>query len=82
MMFGPEMIRTEFHSNDESFIAEFPLPYPLRVGDKIDLKDGVVWTVVETTLVVDPIMQDPYGGQLFKLLVKVTAPSSKYPRSR
>lgn len=76
------MIRTEFNSKDGSFIAEFPLPYPLRVGDKIDLKDGVVWEVVESILVVDPVMQDPYGGQLFKIMVKVVAPSSKYPRSR
>jgi len=65
------MIRVEIHAVDGSMLAEFPMPFAPRINDNIDLKDGKTWLVTGVTWVVDPIMQDPYGGQIYKLLVEV-----------
>ena len=65
------MIRTIFEEHESSMAVERMMPYPVRVGDRIDLDDGLIWKVTQITWAVDPKLVDQYGASYVTLLVRI-----------
>lgn len=64
------MIRTRFEEEGSDYVFEVEMPYPVRVGDQIELDEfGTNWTVAKVTWMLGS--EAPAGSRPISMIVVI-----------